>query len=188
MVDVTQETPHIEYTIQGLNFSAPQPFKIGHVLTEGEAEQLNQDLAANLRNNFAAKIRSRLKAHKKANNLADDADVATTVLDKPALDKEFADYASKYQFGMARAPAQPKPAKPEVNPVDKVAAKVAWEKISEQLRARGIRVNTVDKAKRNELIGQALSQYPAIRAEAERRVQASNQIALDAAPTAQAAE
>jgi hypothetical protein len=38
------------------------------------------------------------------------------------------------------------------------------------------------------LIGQALSQYPAIRAEAERRVQASNQIALDAAPTAQAAE
>jgi hypothetical protein len=161
---------------------------VGQILTEGEAEQLNQDLAANLRNNFAAKIRSKLKAHKKANNLADNADVATTVLDKPALDKEFADYAAKYQFGMVRAPAQPKVAKPAADPVEKMAAKVAWEKISEQLRARGIRVNTVDKTKRNELIAQAIGQYPAIKAEAQRRVEASRLIALDAAPTAQAAE
>ena len=48
--------------IYGQEFTVTQPFAEGHVLTPGEAKQLNQVRAENVRNNFASKIKEAVEA------------------------------------------------------------------------------------------------------------------------------
>lgn len=177
MVQVTDQTPHEGYTVQGLTFQMPQPYTTGtHELTEGEASQLNQVLAENLRNNFAAKIRAKLDAYIKANNLPEGIEPAVDVLDKDELDTEFAEYAAKYEFGVRQAGAGG-PRAP-ADPVGKEAYKIAWERIKGALAKKNIKLDSVSKEKRAELIDQTLAKYPAIREEAERRVNAVAEIAI----------
>lgn len=177
MVAVTAETPHEGYTVQGLTFNMPQPYAAGdHQLTEGEASQLNQVLAENLRNNFAAKIRAKIDAYKTANKVPEDQEVGVDVLDKDELDNEFAEYATKYEFGVRQAGTSGP--KAPADPVGKEAFKIAWEKIKVALGKKNIKLDSVTKEKRAELIEQTLAKYPDIRAEAERRVNAVADIAI----------
>lgn len=53
MPNITAETPREDYTIAGQTFAIYQPYEAGHVLSEGEASQLNQVFAENIRNNRA---------------------------------------------------------------------------------------------------------------------------------------
>jgi len=56
-MDVNDTTPREDYTIAGKTFSIPQPYTEGHTLTAGEASQLNQVLAENIRNNLAGRVK-----------------------------------------------------------------------------------------------------------------------------------
>lgn len=177
MVQVNTDTPHGEITIQGGTFSYPRPYAAGtHELTEGEASTLNQTLGENLRNNFAATIRGKFEDYRKANNMAEDAEVGIDVLDKDELDAEFADYAAKYEFGVRQASAGPRQ---PADPVGKEAHKIAWERIKAMLTQKGIKLDSVDKEKRAALVKQVIEKYPDVTEEAQRRVQAAASIAVE---------
>jgi predicted nuclease with TOPRIM domain len=84
-------------TIQGYKFEVPEgvlaKFQPGYTLaSEGEAHALKQTLAENLRNNFAAAVKKELNG---AESLSEE-QVAK-------LQSEFADYATKYEFGIRQA-------------------------------------------------------------------------------------
>jgi hypothetical protein len=175
MQRINENTAYDEFTVQGLTFSMPQPFVAGPIeLTEGEASALNQTLAENLRNNFAAKIRAKLDEYRKANNLAEDADVGVDVLDKEQLDTEFAAYANEYEFGVRTGGGGPRvPA----DPIGKEAHRIAWDRVKAALQKKNIGLNTVTKEQKASFISQVLEKYPEIKEEAQRRVEATSQIA-----------
>lgn len=163
-------------TIQGLEFEAPQPYKAGpRELTEGEASALNQTLAENLRNNFAPRIKAAQAEYRKANNLAEDAEVAVTSLDQEKLAEDFEKYASEYKFGVRTAGGPRTPS----DPVGKEAHRIALAKVKTALKAKNIAADSVSKEKMAEYVKQVLDKYPAIREEAERRVQAAGSVAVE---------
>lgn len=164
-------------TIQGLEFEVDRPYATGpHELTAGEANALNQTRAENLRNNFAGKIKSAMEDYRKANSLAEDAEVPVSNLDHDGLKTEFAKYAADYEFseraggGGTRTPT---------DPVEREANNIAWGRIKPALTAKGIKIDSVSKEKKAELIKSAIAKYPAIMEEAKRRVEAAASIALD---------
>lgn len=178
MSETTTNAPSVkEITVQGLAFEVNQPYAAGtHELTVGEANALNQTLAENLRNNFAPKVKKAMEEYRKANSLADDAEVAVTSLDHDALKTEFEAYAAEYEFsaiaggGGARTPT---------DPIQREAYRIAWDKIKLALTKKGIKIDTVGKDKKDELIKGTLEKYPAITEEATRRVNSAADIALD---------
>jgi len=172
-------------TIQNLEFEVDYPYTPGQIdLTAGEASALNQTRAENLRNNFAAVIKRYVEEYRDTNKLSDDEDIATSVLDKEQLDKEFADYAAKYEFGVrqlgggGRAPQ---------DPVEKEAWKIAEAKVKEALKKSDVKVTSVAKDKMTEMIEAVLAKYPSINEEAKRRIAAQNEIVLDDLEKAKAA-
>lgn len=175
MPQITDQTPFGEITIQGLTFQVPRPYNPGHQLTEGEASQLNQVYGENLRNNFAAKIRSKVEAYKKANNLPEDEDTGADVLDKDELEKEFQGFYAEYEFGVRSASAGPRA---PADPIGREAYRMAWAKIKEALGKKNIKLDSVSKEQKESLITNLLQKNPAIREEAERRVNAQADIAL----------
>jgi hypothetical protein len=170
-------TPVSTITIQGVAFEVDRPYKAGdHVLTEGEAHALNQTRAENLRNNFAPKVRSAFEEFRKANSLAEDAEVAATQIDADALQGEFDKYASDYKFapGAGGGPRTP------VDPIQREANRIATEKVKGALQTKNIKINSVSKDRMAELVAQVIAKYPAITEEATRRVKAGADISLDA--------
>lgn len=163
-------------TIQGLEFEAPQPYVAGpRELTAGEASALNQTLAENLRNNFAPKIKAAMDAFRKANSLADDAEVPVSSLDHDALEIEFATYAGEYEFGVRKSGGVRTP----TDPIERETLRIAKEKVKAGLNKKGIKLDTVSKEQMAALCEQVIAKYPSIKEEATRRVQAQSDIALD---------
>lgn len=76
-------TTRANVTIDGLDFTVPQPFGEGHTCTANEAAALNQLLVENTRNNFAQKIK---RAKEKEEELPNQGN----------LD----DYVAGYEFGV----------------------------------------------------------------------------------------
>lgn len=164
-------------TIQGLEFSVDYPYKPGTIdLTPGEASALNQTRAENLRNNFAAQIKQALASYRETNKLPETEEVAPSVLDKDELDKDFADYASKYEFGVrslgggGRLPT---------DPVEREAFEIASKKVREALKARNVKLTSVAKEKMQEMVEAVIAKYPDITEEAKRRVNAVSSIVID---------
>lgn len=163
-------------TIQGLEFEVPRPFSAGpHTLTAGEAHALNQTMAENLRNNFASTVKDAMAAYRKANSLAEDAEVPVANLDHDALQTEMDKYSAEYKFregggGGVRGPS---------DPVEREANAIATAKVKAKLTEKGIKLNSVSKEKMAELVKAVVEKYPDIRAEAERRVKAAEGISLD---------
>lgn len=177
MQRINENTAYEEFTVQGLTFSMPQPFVAGPIeLTEGEASALNQTLAENLRNNFAAKIRAKIEDYRKTNNIPEDQEVGVDVLDKDTLDTEFAAYANEYEFGVRSGGSGPRA---PADPVGKEAHRIAWERIKAALQKKNVKLDSVSKEKKAELISGVLEKYPDIREEAQRRVDATASIAAD---------
>lgn len=177
MVAVTESTPHREITIQGLTFEVPQPYAAGaHELTEGEASTLNQTLAENIRNNYAAKIRAHVEEYRKANNRPEDEEIGSDVLDKEQLDAELAEFASKYEFGVRQSSGTPRT---PADPVLKEAHSIARDRVKDALKKKDIKLDSVSKEQMAQFIEQVLTKYPEIREEARRRVEASASIAVE---------
>lgn len=53
---IAEGTPTRSFTVQGKLLTIPTPYAAGHVVTENEAQVLNQTLAENVRNNIAKEI------------------------------------------------------------------------------------------------------------------------------------
>src|SRR5687768_14778185 len=79
--DETSSVASTTIQIAGKSFRVPSPFTEGHVLTAGEASQLNQVFHENIRNNQAKKI--------KAGGKSDE-----------EFQGEIDAYAQNYQFGV----------------------------------------------------------------------------------------
>lgn len=112
--------------IQKTTFTAPAPFNEGHVMSGLEAKALNQLLAENLRNNFAARMKAAAEAEPP----------------KVLTQDNFDDYAETYQLGVrgtrGRIGAQ-------VDPVDVEERRLATAAIKEAIKAKGIKVASVPK-------------------------------------------
>ena len=172
-----ETVPTTQITVQGLTFEAPQPYKAGvRELTEGEASALNQTLAENLRNNFAPHVKKAVEEFRKANGLAEDADIGVDQLDHDSLSEAFDKYADEYEFGIrrvgggVRAPA---------NPVEREAVRIATGKVREALKKKGLKLDSVSKEKMAEFVKHVLEKYPDIREEAKRRVDSVATVAVE---------
>lgn len=182
-------TPAASITIQGMEFEVDWPYQEGHTCTPGEASALNQTRAENLRNNFAGNIKKAMEDYRKANGMAEDAEVPVANLDQDALQNAFDAYAAKYEFGVRTAGGIRTP----LDPVTREAHRIALERIKGQLVKRGITISSVPKEKMGEMVAQVVAKYPDITEEAKRRVESAASIALEgldfgaaAAPATQA--
>lgn len=173
----TETAPTTQITIQGLAFDAPQPYKSGPAeLTEGEASALNQTLAENLRNNFAPTIKKALEEYRKANGLAEDAEVPVSELDAEALIEAFNKYADEYEFGVRRAAGG---TRAPLDPVGREAHRIASQKVRDALKQKGIKLDSVPKEKMAEFVKAVIEKYPDITEEAKRRVAATQAVAVE---------
>lgn len=160
--------------IQGVDFEVPQPYVAGpRELTEGEASQLNQVLAENLRNNFASTVDKAQEAAAKANSVEVTA-VTNDMLDLDALTKAFEEYCDTYEFGVRRGGA------PRItDPIEREAMDMATDAVRQAIKTKGLKLADVPAEKIRSLAGQLLEKNPQIREEAKRRVEATRGIALD---------
>jgi hypothetical protein len=174
---VVEGVPTTSITVQGLSFDAPQPYKSGpRELTEGEASALNQTLAENLRNNFAPKVKLAMEEYRKANGLAEDAEVGVDQLDHDSLVESFDKYADEYEFGIRRAGGG---VRAPANPVEREAIRIATSKVREALKKKGLKLDSVSKERMAEFVQSVLTKYPDIREEAKRRVEATQAVAVE---------
>jgi len=177
MTDTTaNDTPYTTITIQGLQFEVQQPYSAGHTLTDGEASQLNQVRAENIRNNFAGSIKAAIEAYRKANDLSDDDEVAPADLDKDELDEKLAKYDDEYIMGVRGGPSGPRT---PVDPIQREANRIALEKVKIALKKKGITIDSVPKEKMAQFVEGVKAKYPDVMEEARRRVSAAAAIALD---------
>lgn len=162
-------------TIQGMEFEVPQPYTAGtYELTAGEASALNQTLAENLRNNFAPRIKAVMAEYRKANGLADDAEVPLASLDQDSLAEEFAEYAKSYEFGVRRAGGVRTPS----DPVEREAQRIATDRVRAAFKEQNVKISSVPKEKLQEIVTAVLAKYPEIREEAKRRTESAAGIVL----------
>lgn len=111
--------PTQQITVQKRTFTAPSPYKVGHVLNEIEAVVMNQTYGENLRNNFSARMK---KAASKGITLTQD---------------DFWKYAEKYAFGVRQ------PRQNDRNPVDVQERKLAVAAVRKAIKDKGINVKDV---------------------------------------------
>lgn len=164
-------------TIQGLEFSVDYPYKAGTIdLTPGEASALNQTRAENLRNNFAAQIKRALDEYRETNKIPETEELSSTVLDKDELDKDFAEYAKAYEFGVRNLGGG---GRIPTDPVEREAYKIATEKVREALKARNVKLTSVSKEQMSDMVEAVIAKYPDITEEAKRRVSAVSAIVIE---------
>lgn len=138
-MQVTDETPRTEITIQGATFVAPEPYAEGHTLTANEAAAMNQLFHENLRNNFAAKVKAALES----------VGGAVDQLDQDSLQSEFDAYATSYEFGARRAGTRV-----PADPVGREAVKIARKMIADALKAKGIKKDQLPEGRYDEMLEQ----------------------------------
>lgn len=137
--------------------SVAQPYAEGHILTALEAEKLNHVFADSIRTSLMAKIK----------RLAEEGSINAS-----AASKEFQAYADAYSFTV-RAP------KAASDPIAKEANKIAKEQVLAAIRKKGGNPADYSAEQISEYVAKVLHHKPEIRAEAERRVSSSRQLAGD---------
>ena len=160
------EAPSHNITIQGLVFPARQIFDEGHTLSAVEAGVMNQTRDENLRNNYAAKIKSFMKEGKieKIENLSDE--------QKADLVAKFPTFEEAYEFG-SRGGAR------EVDPVRKQALLFATDSVKKALQKKGHKLSEVGADKIKEMAEAAIVKYPKFMEKAESVVAARQEAAAE---------
>lgn len=158
-MEITDETPRRDLIIAGMPFKVPAPFVEGHPLSANEASALNGLLAENLRNNFAAKI-------KKDSEAAEAAGSEKPTLE--ALQAELSAYAETYEFGVRRTGSGV--IGTSTDPVERELNKMARELVKGRLKEKGFKLKEIPEETIQDLVDKLIESRPALRAEAERRV------------------
>lgn len=154
-MDIEQGTPIKTIRISEVDgWEVPMPFTAGHVLKANEAEQLNQVLHENLRNNFAPTVK------KAREEQGDDFDQST-------LQGELNEYILEYDFGVRRGGMfRPK------DPVEAASLDIARELVRAALKREGVKLKDVTAATITQEALKAIEKYPQIREQAEKVVEA----------------
>lgn len=164
-MEITKDTPAKEISVKGVTLAVPAPYAEGHTLAANEAAVLNQTLAENLRNNFSRKVTEAIEA---AGGNAES-------VDTKALQKDFNEYISEYEFGVRRTGSSG----PKLSPEEREAFNLAKEKVKDAIRTNGKKVSDFPTAKINELATNLVEQDPFYKEEAARRVKAKQKAAAD---------
>ena len=171
-------------TIQGFELEFEAPYNEGDVLNANEAAALNQTFGENLRNNFAAMIKSKRAEIARGKDWFTDDEKKTPDVERVTdemlaeewdVTEAFAAYADSYEFGARRAGGT----RTVADPVEKASRAIAWEKVKGLLKDRNYKLTDVDKEMRERLVSEALEKFPEIKQEAERQVAAAKSISLD---------
>jgi hypothetical protein len=147
-----------QVTISGKVFEVTNPYAAGHVLTEGEASQLNQVNAENVRNNLAAQIKDMIDGGNY------DHEQAQLLVTK---------YADEYEMGVRRAGGPRAPA----DPVAREALRLALDKLSAKLRADGKKPSDYKNLK--DVAAQLVEKNPAFMEQAKENIAKRDAMALD---------
>lgn len=142
--------------IQGYTFTIPQPFQLGHQLSEGEAQALNGLYSENISNNLRDEV-------KKVVELLGPGEVLSAEAEG-MLQAKFDGYAANYRFETRHASRHAK------GIIEAEAQLLALEKLEEELRAGGGVLSEEDRARR-------VAEYcrlPAIREAARERAGAKS--------------
>lgn len=156
--------------VEGLIFSAPAPYKAGHVLLENEASTLNQTFAENLRNNFAKQVKSaKEEAAKNGGSLAENVDAPED------LQTKFTEYANDYEFGSRRVAGSGDASLPK-DPIQREAHIMARQMIRDHCKSKNIKV---DSEQVNQMVPGLLAKRLDLMEEAKRRVEAKSAVSLE---------
>lgn len=155
----------INLKVQGLIFSFQPKYGVGHVLSQVEADVLNQTFGENLRNNFASRMRDAAEEIAKATP-AGETPREFNEEEKAAFAEAFATYAAEYTFKAPRAGAGP------VDPIEAETAKIAKAIVLAHLAKKNIKVASLPEGNLATLIKGLIAKQPGIREEAVRRVDA----------------
>lgn len=160
MPEITDQTPREEYTIAGESFSIPQPYTVGHVLSAGEASQLNQVFAENARNNFAKRVTEAKEGGS---------------FDLSIFQGQLNDYLNDYEMGVRTGGGR------TGDPVRAEAMNIARDQVRKALVKKGFKLADVSAKKVSELaagvLGKADAKADQIMALAKQRVEATKEIA-----------
>lgn len=132
-------------TVAGKIFEMPLPFDEGHVLTSGEAGQLNQVYHENIRNNIAKSVKD---ATEKGTFTQEDF--------QARIDK----ICSEYEFGKRRASGPRTPA----DPVLKEALAMATTAATANLKAKGQKPSDFSNFK--DIVARLVESNPVFKAKA----------------------
>jgi hypothetical protein len=144
-LNITPETPRaaVSFAITDdakngprVTVQAPQPYSAGHVLTEGEASQLNQVLKENMSNNLRERIKLGVVSGEGENQTAvpHTDETAQTVVDK---------FFEDYEMGVRRGGG----AEARVtDPVEREAKALAKAKVVAHIKSQGFKPSDVDVA------------------------------------------
>lgn len=171
-MEVTAETPRGQFKFKGKTVSVVQPWKPGDTLSENHAKFVNRSFASIVGNILSSAINrhvDKLKAANDklpdgdANKLPADFDYLGTMTDAEAqkmLDAIVANYEPGVTAARGEGIAR--------DPIESIADNIAWEKIKARLTKLNIKVSSVNKDKKSELIDQMHDLDPSIMAEAKR--------------------
>jgi hypothetical protein len=133
-LNITLETPRKVRTIAGFSVNVPSPYIVGHQLTEGEANQLNQVLAENVSNN----LRKKLEDGKVVGEGENEEAAPFTPEEAQAKVDE---YMLVYEPGVrTSAGGEPR----VTDPVEREARKIAKSKAIELVKQHGMKAKDVD--------------------------------------------
>lgn len=155
-MDFNKDTPTGSFAIQSKTFQIPKPFPEGHVCTLSEAGVLNQILAENTRNNWAARIKK---------------DVEEGTFDQAKMQAEIDEYLENYEFGVRRG-------RGPSDPVEREALNMAKETVKTAIREKGYKLADIDTSRINELAEEAVAANPDFMKEAKRRVDQRTKLGL----------
>jgi len=159
-MEIASETPTKEIKIQGVNgWIVPLPFTEGYTLKTLEADQLNQVLHENIRNNFAKTVEKALKEQ------GDD-------FDQEALQRQLNEYLEEYEFGARRGGTFR-----AADPIEAEAMNIARDLVKEGLKRRGVKLKDFSPADITAEAIRAIEKYPQITTQAEESVAARRKAA-----------
>ena len=156
-------TPTIKLQIASLPITLPVPYTTGHVLTQVEAQVLNQTFAENVRNNQAGKVKDAITAG--GGSLTEEAAFALT--------EAILAYASTYTFAGPRAP------RVSVDPIEHEARKLARTAILAGLSGIGKTAKDYTKDYLEAKVTELLTHKPTYRKVAAERIAALSSIATE---------
>ena len=150
--------------INGVLVEITPPYAVGHTVNEAEAGALNQIFCENIGNNLRPTVKKLMENIEPGADLPEP--LATQI--QAAVDE----YAAKYEITAAGARLGASP----VDPVQKLAKKIATDTLITQLRAKGRKKSDFEAEAWQTLVNKAM-EHPKIQALAVKRHKESQALA-----------
>lgn len=137
------------FTIQDVEFTAPEKYKAGHVCSAGEADALNKTLQSVTRKKFASQVASTL----------DPQNLDIEVFEKTQT--EVTNFFSSHSFDTVYRSVE------KQTPLEIKTRSLAREILRKQIHEQGKRMADYHPAQINEAIDKYLAQHPELAEQAE---------------------